>query len=197
MVASTTAGKYGVKNTSGRIWASPHRAAVLPARQRIAKPTASSSEGWVNPCQPRLNSSINFASIFPGIVTSRDQRIQNMAEHRAKPAVSARRWSQPCHAGGNLAACTASRAAEIVTGKTNCRTKQGEAGWDGWTARLRSSRARPAASACAPRRSSSPKARKSSLPGAACPRARRWPSNSARPASSARPMSPWKRRCRR
>src|SRR3954465_5618113 len=61
MVASTTAGKYGVKNTSGRIWARPHRAAVLAARQRAAKPAASNGVGWVYPRQPRLNSSINFA----------------------------------------------------------------------------------------------------------------------------------------
>ena len=33
MVASSTAGKYGVKNTSGRIWASPQRAPVENARQ--------------------------------------------------------------------------------------------------------------------------------------------------------------------
>src|SRR5438093_4864086 len=76
--ARNTAGKQGVKNTSGRIWAKPHRAIVDKARQPAAKPVLKSSEGWEIPCQPCLNSSINF---FIGIVTSRDQRIQNMAEH--------------------------------------------------------------------------------------------------------------------
>ena len=41
------------------------------------KASAESGEGWEIPCQPRLNSSINFVI---GIVTSRDQRIQNKAE---------------------------------------------------------------------------------------------------------------------
>jgi len=36
-----------------------------------------SGEGWEIPCQPRLNSSINFVI---GFVTSRDQRIQNKAD---------------------------------------------------------------------------------------------------------------------
>jgi hypothetical protein len=67
-----------VKNTSGRIWATPHRAIVDKVRQPAAKHVLKSSEGWEIPCQPCLNSSINF---FIGIVTSRDQRIQNMAEH--------------------------------------------------------------------------------------------------------------------
>jgi hypothetical protein len=67
-----------VKNTSGRIWETPHRAIVDKARQPAAKHVLKSSEGWEIPCQPCLNSSINF---FIGIVTSRDQRIQNMAEH--------------------------------------------------------------------------------------------------------------------
>jgi hypothetical protein len=55
----------------------PHRAIVDKARQPAAKTVLKSSEGWEIPCQPCLNSSINF---FIGIVTSRDQRIQNMAE---------------------------------------------------------------------------------------------------------------------
>jgi hypothetical protein len=75
-VAKNTAGIYGVKNTSGRIWASPHRAAVAKTRQQPAKPALNSGEGWEIPCQPRLNSSINFI-IVP--VTSCDQRIQNKA----------------------------------------------------------------------------------------------------------------------
>src|SRR4051812_6976236 len=77
-VAKNTAGKYGVKNTSGRICASPQRAAVASTRQQAAKPVLKSHEGWEIPCQPCLNSSINF---FIGIVTSRDQRIQNKADH--------------------------------------------------------------------------------------------------------------------
>jgi hypothetical protein len=39
-------------------------------------------EGWEIPCQPCLNSSINFVI---GIVTSRDQRIQNKANHDGNP----------------------------------------------------------------------------------------------------------------
>src|SRR5438445_9713284 len=77
-VAKNTAGKYGVKNTSGRIWARPQRAAVAETRQQIAKPVLNSGEGWEIPCQPCLNSLINFVI---GIVTSRDQRIQNKAKH--------------------------------------------------------------------------------------------------------------------
>src|SRR5882724_7902586 len=77
-VAKNTAGKYGVKNTSGRIWAKPQRAAVAEARQQIAKPMLNSGDGWEIPCQPCLNSSINFVI---GIVTSRDQRIQNKANY--------------------------------------------------------------------------------------------------------------------
>jgi hypothetical protein len=42
----------------------------------MAKPMLKSGEGWEIPCQPFLNSSINFVM---GVVTSRDQRIQNKA----------------------------------------------------------------------------------------------------------------------
>src|SRR5207237_4019496 len=58
-----------------------HRATVDKARQPAAKPVLKSSEGWEIPCQPRLNSSINF---IIGLVTSCDQRIQNKAEPRGK-----------------------------------------------------------------------------------------------------------------
>src|SRR6185503_4500093 len=87
--ARNTAGKYGVKNTSGRIWAIPQRAIVDKARQPAAKPVLKSSEGWEIPCQPRRNSSINF---FIGNVTSRDQRIQNMAEHIENRGFAGRPW---------------------------------------------------------------------------------------------------------
>jgi hypothetical protein len=76
--ARNTAGKYGVKKTSGRIWAMPQRASVDNAKQPDTNTVLKSSEGWEIPCQLFLNSSINF---FIGFVTSRDQRIQNMAEH--------------------------------------------------------------------------------------------------------------------
>src|SRR5882724_12448631 len=59
-VAKNTAGKYGVKNTSGRICASPQRAAVASRRQQTAKPVLKNGEGSETPCQPCLNSSINF-----------------------------------------------------------------------------------------------------------------------------------------
>src|SRR5260370_1758764 len=81
-VAKNTAGIYGVKNTSGLIWARPERDAVAKARQKLEKPTLKSGEGWKIPCQPLLNSSINF---IMGVVTSRDQRIQNKAELTANP----------------------------------------------------------------------------------------------------------------
>jgi hypothetical protein len=72
-----------VKNTSGLIWDNPHRAAVAMARQKMANPTPKSGVGWEIPCQPRLNSSINFPM---DIVTSRDQLIQNKAENRRNRA---------------------------------------------------------------------------------------------------------------
>src|SRR5258708_34288926 len=76
-VAKNTAGIYGVKNTSGRIWASPHRAAVAKTRQQPAKPGLSSGHGWEIPCQPRLNPRINF-TIVPG--TPCDQRIHTKTD---------------------------------------------------------------------------------------------------------------------
>src|SRR5258707_2460329 len=81
-VAKNTAGKYGVKNTSGRIWANPQRATVAKTRQQTAKPMLNGGEGWEIPCQPCLNSLINFVI---GIVTSRDQRIQNKANPNGNP----------------------------------------------------------------------------------------------------------------
>ena len=90
-MAKNTAGKYGVKNTSGRIWANPHRARVANARQQTAKPVLKSGEGWEIPCQPCLNSSINFVI---GVVTSRDQRIQNKADHREIPGFHRERMRQ-------------------------------------------------------------------------------------------------------
>src|SRR5664279_6094967 len=60
-VAKNTAGKYGVKNTSGRIKARHHRASVDKARQKAANPTLKSAEGCDMPCQASRNWSINFA----------------------------------------------------------------------------------------------------------------------------------------
>src|ERR1700712_4270660 len=91
-VAKNTAGKYGVKKTSGRSWANPHRAAVASARQNTAKPALKSGEGWEIPCQPCLNSSINFAIV---VVTSCDQRIQNKAEPDGIPGFLRERARQP------------------------------------------------------------------------------------------------------
>src|SRR4051812_27582072 len=90
-VAKNTAGKYGVKNTSGRICASPQRAPVASTRQQTAKPVLKSAEGWEIPCQPCLNSSINFVI---GIITSRDQRIQNKADHSGNREFRPRRLRQ-------------------------------------------------------------------------------------------------------
>ena len=60
-VAKTMAGKYGVKNTSGRISDRPHRARVVSARQATANPMLKAGEGRDVPCQPCRNSLINFA----------------------------------------------------------------------------------------------------------------------------------------
>src|SRR6187551_2407343 len=69
---------------SGRSRARPQRAAVARARQKTAKPRLSDSEGWEIPCQPYLNSSINFVIAF---VTSRDQLIQNKAANGENPSL--------------------------------------------------------------------------------------------------------------
>src|ERR1700722_14907682 len=50
-VAKNTAGKYGVKKTSGRISESDHRAKVASARQQAANPMLKSGDGWAVPCQ--------------------------------------------------------------------------------------------------------------------------------------------------
>jgi hypothetical protein len=60
-VAKNTAGKYGVKKTSGRIIERHHRAVVDRTRQDAANPVLKSGEGSDIPCQPRRNSSINLA----------------------------------------------------------------------------------------------------------------------------------------
>ncbi len=62
-VAKNTAGKYGVKNTSGRIRERHHRARVARARQDAANPMLKTGVGCDIPCQPRRNSSINFTMI--------------------------------------------------------------------------------------------------------------------------------------
>jgi hypothetical protein len=59
-VAKKTAGKYGVKNTSGRIWARNHRAAVDSVTQDAAKAMLKNGDGRDIPCQPRRSSSTNF-----------------------------------------------------------------------------------------------------------------------------------------
>jgi hypothetical protein len=92
-----------------------------------------SSEGWEIPCQPCLNSSINF---FIGIVTSRDQRIQNMAEHIENrgfrgPLMAAKRLSAGNHGGTSVLALLA-KGREY---RWN-RRREGTTTWDGWTARL-------------------------------------------------------------
>src|SRR6266404_2466917 len=62
-VAKNTAGKYGVKNTSGRSRERHHRAPVAKATQEVAKPILKSGDGRVIPCQPCRNSSINFTMV--------------------------------------------------------------------------------------------------------------------------------------
>src|SRR5882757_2818307 len=60
-VAKSTAGKYRLKASSGRINDRLHRAAVASARQRTAKPVPNSSDGCEIPRQPRRNSSDHLA----------------------------------------------------------------------------------------------------------------------------------------
>jgi len=74
--AKKTAGKYGVKKTSGRISERRYRTALARARQAAAKPMLKSGEGPGVPCRPRRNSSINFAM---GHATSAEPRIQDKA----------------------------------------------------------------------------------------------------------------------
>src|ERR1700754_1777103 len=81
----------------------PHRAIVDKARQPVAKTVLKSSEGWEIPCQPCRNSSINF---FIGVVTSRDQQIQNMAEPDGIPGFHRER-SRSIRIGGR---CTLEQA---------------------------------------------------------------------------------------
>src|SRR5215212_2554831 len=59
-VAKTTAGKSGMKKTSGRNSARHHRAPVARTRQDAANPILKSVEGCDVPCQPRRSSSIHF-----------------------------------------------------------------------------------------------------------------------------------------
>src|ERR1700741_4295449 len=94
MVASTTAGKYGVKNTSGRICARPHRISVASAMQTMAKPMASDSRGCEVPCQPRQNSSINFAMDLSLHVSSESKLRLSIGQNRPFPEW---RWPQACH----------------------------------------------------------------------------------------------------
>src|SRR5438034_1403660 len=79
-----------------------HRAIVDKARQPAAKPVLKSSEGWEIPCQPCLNSSINFVI---GIVTSRDQRIQNKANYTENRGIRAHQAGRPIPARANKLAC--------------------------------------------------------------------------------------------
>src|SRR5260221_7665921 len=132
-VAKNPAGKYGVKKTSGRSWANPHRATVASARQKTAKPTLKSGAGWEIPCQPCLNSSINFVIV---VVTSRDQRIQNKADPDGNPGFLRDRarqagWRQTV--GLEQARLPCWRRTGILPSTIN----GGMTTWDGWTARSR------------------------------------------------------------
>ena len=105
----------------------PHRANVDNARQPAAKTVLKSSEGWEIPCQPFLNSSINFfigmslhviseSKIWPSIpkmgdfVTAKGSKAgeQNGTSPLAMPA-----------RGGNIDGTDGDRGTI----------------WDGWTAR--------------------------------------------------------------
>src|SRR3954447_14842162 len=132
-VAKNTAGKYGVKKTSGRICANPHRAAVASARQKSAKPTLKSSEGWEIPCQPCLNSSINFVIV---VVTSRDQRIQNKADPGGIAGFLRDRARQARLAAGDPPG-TGWLALWPAGGNIDFNDQRGMTAWDGWTARSR------------------------------------------------------------
>src|SRR5215470_6932235 len=132
MVASTTAAKYGVKNTSGRIWASPQRAAVDSTRQTIAKPIESGRAGWETPCQPRRNSSINFAMDLSLHVISGTKLWPSI---RQNPRFPERRRRQPWHAGAPSPLAPVPHGRDSV--KQDWHFRQRGDVWDGWTARLR------------------------------------------------------------
>ena len=82
-VAKNTAGKYGVKNTSGRISESAHRAAVDKSKAECCKSDAEKRRGlgYSVPASPELVDQFRH-----GPITSADQQIQNKAEHRRKHA---------------------------------------------------------------------------------------------------------------
>src|SRR6187200_1151599 len=132
MVASTTAGKYGVKNTSGRIWASPHRAMVLATRQRIAKPIASDREGGENPCQPRLNSSINFAMYLSLHVISESKIWPSTGQNTRILRADGRNHAMPV---ATLRLARLKRGGDSGAGKAELHKTRGKrdgaAGWQG------------------------------------------------------------------
>jgi NAD(P)-dependent dehydrogenase (short-subunit alcohol dehydrogenase family) len=75
---------------------------VAKARQKTAKPAVKNGEGWEIPCQPCLNSSINFVIV---VVISRDQRIQNKAERGGFLRERSRQAGSPAAAGPDQLAC--------------------------------------------------------------------------------------------
>jgi NAD(P)-dependent dehydrogenase (short-subunit alcohol dehydrogenase family) len=78
---------------------------VAKARQKTANPAVKNGEGWEIPCQPCLNSSINFVIV---VVISRDQRIQNKAERGGFPGFLRERSRQagsPAAGGPDQLAC--------------------------------------------------------------------------------------------
>jgi hypothetical protein len=87
-------------------------------------------EGWEIPCQPRLNSSINF---FIVVVTSRDQRIQNKAKRSGFPDFSVSGQGAASSPAADRPACL------VPGGREYCvqAKSTGETIWDGWTARSR------------------------------------------------------------
>src|SRR6185437_742036 len=93
-VAKKTAGKYGVKYTSGRSIARIHRAAVDRARQVIENPMLNASEGREIPCQTCRNSSINPAR----------GRITGYSESESRVTLAEIGRTQP--AGGELSPST-------------------------------------------------------------------------------------------
>src|ERR1700737_3093539 len=100
----------------------------------MAKPTLKSGEGWEIPCQPLLNSSINFVM---GVVTSRDQRIQNKATDGKSPICG------PPEPDSSLEPVILHRTSACVVPvdgeyrREFAEHRKRVTRWDGWTERAR------------------------------------------------------------
>ena len=135
-VAKNTAGKYGVKNTSGRIWAKTPARRGRQSEAADRKAHAEQRRGLGNslPAVPEFVDQFRH-----GVVTSRDQRIQNKAEHGGNPGFPRPRSPAgrfcPGRSAPEQARLRLFPAAGILRDQ-DCISER-ETTWDGWTARSR------------------------------------------------------------